>query len=132
MFTMSGRETADNTSYVLDLGLLLDSNNRQISNVPYTYYGSKEIRSSRDITGPLIPYNNGIIKMVSSRFHGVSGKVGRIWWFPLEMCLPMHMKGTTRTLNSYNQPIRWSMDKKLKWNITNDLSRLLPENDSGG
>ena len=132
LFTMSGRETADNTSYVLDLGLLLDSNNRQISNVPYTYYGSKEIRSSRDITGPLIPYNNGIIKMVSSRFHGVSGKVGRIWWFPLEMCLPMHMKGTTRTLNSYNQPIRWSMDKKLKWNITNDLSRLLPENDSGG
>lgn len=134
LLTLSGRYNTSHTSYVLDLGLLLDSPNRQVTNVPYDYYGTKEITNSREISGPLIPYNNGIIKVVGSAYNYYSGgKSGRIWWFPLEMCMPMHMKGTTRTLNSYNQPVRWSMTKKLKWNITNDLSRLsTPEDDNGG
>lgn len=135
LLTLSGRYDTNYTSNVLDLGLILDSPNRQVTNVPYDYYGTKEIYyTDWDISGPLIPYNNGIIKVVSSSFSYFSdGKSGRIWWFPLEMCMPMHMKGTTLTLNSYNQPVRWSMTKKLKWDITNDLSRLLTsEDDNGG
>lgn len=133
IFTASARDVS-NSDVVVDLGLLLDSSSKQIEHVPYSYYAASDSSNYRDITGPCFPYNNGIIRMVSPKWSkNYSGsKLGRMWWFPLEMCLPMHMKGTTRTLNSYNAPVRWYMDRKLKWNITNDLSRLIPENNNGG
>jgi hypothetical protein len=41
------------------------------------------------------------------------------------------MKGTTRTLNSYNAPVKWYLNKRISWDFTNDLSRLLPGNNGG-
>lgn len=131
---LSGRSSNYQTSYVLDLGLLLDSSSKTEDYVPYGHFGSKDCTAERDLTGPVIPYNDGIIVMSSAehqKTYGPNTKLGRIWWFPPEMCLRLHMKGTTRTLNSYNAPVKWYLTKKVRWDITNDLSRLLPQNNGG-
>lgn len=131
---LSGRSGTDQTSYVLDLGLLLDSSSKTEDYVPYGHFGSKDCTEGYDVTGPIIPYNDGILVMSGAerrKTYGSNTKLGRIWWFPPEMCLRLHMKGTTRTLNSYNAPIKWYLTKKVKWDVTNDLSRLLPQNNVG-
>jgi hypothetical protein len=77
----------------------------------------------------MFPFNDGIIKMVGKPIKGTDRyRSGRIWWFPTEACLPMHIKGTTTTLNSYNNPVEWYCDQKFEFAVTNDLSRLLPQN----
>jgi hypothetical protein len=114
--------------------LLLDSSSKTEDYVPYGHFGSKDCTEGYDVTGPIIPYNDGILVMSGAEYrktYGPNTKLGRIWWFPPEMCLRLHMKGTTRTLNSYNAPIKWYLTKKVKWDVTNDLSRLLPQNNGG-
>ena len=112
----------------MDFGLYLDGDTRYTNYNPFRYYEPTD-RPEYDpeISGPILPFKDGIIKVCGDRrsalYHPLTG---RMFWFPLEMCLPMYIKGTTRTLNSYNAPIRWSLDKKISWDITNDLSRLLP------
>ena len=121
---------------VFDLGLLLDSSPQQITDVPYEYYRPTEEVSNNDMEYVLIPFDDGIIRVCtscrassSSYYRSLSG---RMFWFPPEMCMRMYIKGTTYQLNSFNAPVRWSLTKTLQWNITNDLSRLLPENNNGG
>ena len=122
--TTAGRQT---TNLIFDLGLILDGDLRYTEHYPYDFYKSTDTQYERSVNGPIFPFKNGIIRVIGDNL-SYNNLSGRIVWFPLEMCLPMHMKGTTKTLNSYNAPVRWSITKKLKWNFTNDLSRLLPNN----
>lgn len=127
----------NHTGEIVDIGLLLDSDPQNVSDVPYSYYKASDRPSSNfDATYVLIPFDDGIIRVcttcqsVSSSYY--TNMSGRMFWFPPEMCMRMHIKGTTNQLNSFNAPVRWSLTKSLQWNITNDLSRLLPENNNGG
>lgn len=118
---------------VVDLGQLLDSQTRQVESVPYKEYIADGADSHHEcISGPIFPFNNGIIKMVGYPVKtGNRYKSGRIWWFPTEACLPMHIKGTTTTLNSYNNPVEWYCDQQFEFSYTNDLARLLPPQNGG-
>ena len=129
--TGSGNNGASNI--VFDLGLFLDGDTRYTEHLPYAYYRNPDCASSnydywRMTTGPVFPFKDGIIKVSSDLSSSYEVTSGRMCWFPPEMCLPMHIKGTTRTLNSYNAPVNWSISKKVSWSYTNDLSRLLPNN----
>ncbi|MBR5296288.1 MAG: hypothetical protein IKU29_00255 [Parabacteroides sp.] len=119
--------TRGRQSTVLDLGLILDGNDQYTMYYPYEYYYPTDRRSDDSVTSITLPFKDGLIRVCGSQYDNNSNPLcGRIFWFPIEMGLPMYIKGTTKTLNSYNAPTRWSLDKKLKWNITNDLSRLIP------
>ena len=117
---------------VVDLGQLLDSPTRQVESVPQGEYRADCASNNEGystVSGPMFPFNDGIIKMVGKPIKGTNRyRSGRIWWFPTEACLPMHIKGTTTTLNSYNNPVEWYCDQQLEFAVTNDLSRLLPQN----
>ena len=81
--------------------------------------------------GCIFPFLKGIIMMSATGHYDYGTYVnlsGRVFYVPIEYVIPMHMKGLTNTLNSYNAPIKWGIDKKLQYSITNDLSRLLPNN----
>lgn len=126
ILTITGR--GNNTFITLDFGLFLDGDDHYTKYTPYQYYQPTDHRGSEyEIAGPILPFKDGIIKVCGSRDGNNYNQLsGRMFWFPLEMCLPMYIKGATRTLNSYNAPIRWSLDKQISWDFTNDLSRLLP------
>lgn len=121
---------ADWAVSVIDVGELMDSPNKQIDHYPYEYYHMKSTGSVMYMGGVLIPFNDGIIMVCGgpTNNYNDTNQIGRMWWLPLEMCIKMHMKGTTRTLNSYNAPVSFSLTKKLQYRLTNDLSRLLPNN----
>lgn len=121
----------DRGNMVIDLGELMDSDDKEIKHTPYEYNYSNT--SNSDATGYndglVIPFNDGIIMVAAgNNTWNSTNQVGRMWWTPLEMWMKMHMKGTTRTLNSYNAPVRFTLTKKLQYRLTNDLSRLLPNN----
>jgi hypothetical protein len=115
---------------VVDVGELMDSPNKQIDHHPYEYYYIKPSSDKSYMGGVLIPFNDGIIMVCGGQPNNYNNtnQIGRMWWLPLEMCIRMHMKGTTHTLNSYNAPVKFSLTKKLQYRLTNDLSRLLPNN----
>ena len=134
IFTTTGRGFSNtsstnniSTNLIFDLGLIVDGDTRYTEHYPYMFYKSQDTQNAYSVNGPIFPFKNGIIRVIGDRYN-YNNLSGRIVWFPPEMCLPMHMKGTTKTLNSYNAPVNWSITKKLKWNFTNDLSRLLPNN----
>jgi hypothetical protein len=121
----------DEGNMVIDLGELMDSDDKEIKHTPYEY--NRSTTSVEDGStyndGLVIPFNDGIIIVAAgNNAWSPTNQVGRMWWTPLEMWLKMHMKGTTRTLNSYNAPVRFTLTKKLQYRLTNDLSRLLPNN----
>ena len=129
LFTTTGSGSSWGSNVILDLGLILDGDKRYTEHQPYAQYQNGDAYYTeyfRSTTGPIFPFKDGIIKVSSDRYDSYNATTGRICWFPPEMCLPMHMKGTTRTLNSYNAPVNWNMTKKVTWSYTNDLSRLLP------
>lgn len=53
---------------------------------------------------------------------------GRQYWMPIEQLIPLHIKGTTRTLSAWNQPIRF-WGKETSFDVTNDISRLIDDED---
>lgn len=121
-------------SLIVDFGQFVDGDPYEhFEDYPYNYLspgtvGSSSGTTANTICGPVFPYNDGIVVMCSVPNATLSTKYGRMWWFPPELCLPSQMKGTTRTLNSYNNPILWSCAQKFQFSITNDLSRLFPQN----
>jgi hypothetical protein len=136
ILTTTGSGNDNSSNIVFDLGLFLDGNNIYTQHYPYAHYRNPDCDyviydGWQTTTGPVFPFKNGIIKISSDIISSYAATSGRICWFPIEMCLPMHMKGTTRTLNSYNAPVKWYLNKRISWDFTNDLSRLLPENNGG-
>ena len=136
ILTTTGSGNDNGSNIVFDLGLFLDGNNIYTQHYPYAHYQNTDCDyviydGWQTTTGPVFPFKNGIIKISSDIISSYAATSGRICWFPIEMCLPMHMKGTTRTLNSYNAPVKWYLNKRISWDFTNDLSRLLPENNGG-
>lgn len=120
------------TNIIIDLGELLDSETKKIEHYPYSYFECSAYNSTGSSSytdSLLIPFNDGIIIVgCGANSWSATNQVGRMWWFPLDMCLKLHMKGTTRTLNSYNAPVNFTLTKSLQYKLTNDLSRLLPNN----
>lgn len=114
---------------VHDLGRALDTGDGQIEHFPYNNY---YVYMAFEVgNGCIFPFLKGIIMMSAAGHYDYGTYVnlsGRVFYVPIEYVIPMHMKGLTNTLNSYNAPIRWGIDKKLQYSITNDLSRLLPNN----
>lgn len=136
ILTTTGSGNDNGSNIVFDLGLYLDGNNTYTQHYPYAHYRNSDCEyviydGWSTTTGPIFPFKDGIIKISSDVISSYAVTSGRICWFPIEMCLPMHMKGTTRTLNSYNAPVKWYLNKRISWDYTNDLSRLLPGNNGG-
>lgn len=136
ILTTTGCGGQNGSNIVFDLGLFLDGDDTYTQHYPYVHYRNADCYAPsydywRTTTGPVFPFKDGIIKISSDVYDSYAETSGRICWFPIEMCLPMHMKGTTRTLNSYNAPVKWYLNKRLSWDYTNDLSRLLPGNNGG-
>ena len=75
-----------------------------------------------------LPFKDGIIWVRTNTQSAAADGIGRIYWFPPEMCLPMYIKGTTNQLTSFNNPVKFSISAPFTYHITNDLSRLLPNN----
>ena len=135
LLTFTG--TNDSASPVVDIGLLIDSDEQEVTNVPKGFYKPSDTSlSTTNNPTLLIPFDNGIIRMCATCYSAspsyYTNLSGRMFWFPPEECMRMYMKGTTYQLNSYNAPVSWNVNKKLEWSITNDLSRLLPEVNNGG
>ena len=131
IFCSSGYSTAGSGEWagdviVFDIGLYLDGFTEYHDRQPYQ---QNQITDTNEYYHQLFPYNDGIIVTCgSNNSSGNNYKCGRIWWFPIELCIPSYMKGTTTTLNSFNNPIRWTCDQQFQFNITNDLSNILPQN----
>ena len=114
----------------VDFGYIRDKENGVIHHIPYEHYTIHTNGGSLD--GCVFPFNDGImIEVGSTRYRGqtyyVSPYCGRWFWLPLECCIPLHMEGYTNTINSYNQPIKFSITKKLEWKATNRYSNIPSE-----
>lgn len=114
---------------VVDLGWVLD--NGPVKYMPqYAYQTYTHItRYEYKFMSCAYVFNDGIIYSADqcssaySEYHR-----GRQYWMPLDILLPLHMKGTTYTLSAYNQPIKW-WGKELTLDITNDMSRMIDDED---
>ena len=124
ILTMSGTSSTK-ANVILDLGLMLDNDFRYTEHHPKKYYAyDLEYSDLRNTSGPIFPFNNGIIRMCSGKVNGYNTYCGRVFWFPPSMCMPMHIKGTTKTLNSYNQPLRWKILRTISWRLSSDIDDL--------
>ena len=131
IFCSSGYATSGSGEWagdviVFDIGLYLDGFTEYHDRQPSA---QNQVGDTNGYYHQLFPYNDGIIVTCGTNITtGNDYKCGRIWWFPIELCMPSYMKGTTTTLNSFNNPIRWTCDQQFQFNITNDLSNILPQN----
>ena len=115
---------------IIDLGYILDKENGVVKYLPYGYYNMNINRDGNFLDGGIFPFNNGFIIEPGGAYYSSTyyetGYAGRYFWVPWELCLPMHMEGTTRTINSYTDPIKWGIDKDILYKSTNLLSNIIP------
>ena len=116
---------------MIDMGAYLDGVDNNVYHKHYPRgYNRRPSGHNDQPTSPDVrfPFKDGIIWIRTNTYDAAAAGVGRIYWFPPEMCLPMHIKGTTKQLTSFNNPIKFSISAPFTYHITNDLSRLLPNN----
>jgi len=117
---------------VVDLGLFLDQGEirhatcASDSTLGYdrccvSYHGYND--ADPYVDGSVFPFNDGIISLSANAYNGDHwSKYGRMWWQPIECKLPLHMKGTTYTINAYNDPIKW-WGKGGSYSFTNNIDK---------
>ena len=117
---------------VVDLGLFLDQGEirhatcADDSNLGYdrccvSYHYNDT--NSVSLDGSVFPFNDGIISLSANAYDSSHwSKYGRMWWQPIECKLPLHMKGTTYTVNAYNNPIKW-WGKGGSYSFTNNIDK---------
>jgi len=122
--------TGNTYTMTVDLGLFLDKGPIQHATNAYNgdYLGRDKCRVSWStsevsaIIGSYFPFNDGVI--IISGNNGYYGTCyGKMWWQPIECKLPLHMKGTTYTINAYNDPIKW-WGKSFQLSFTNNIAKF--------
>ena len=117
---------------VVDLGLFLDQGEiRHATCASDSYLGYDRCcvsyhsynNTDAEIDGSVFPFNDGIISLSANAYNGDHwSKYGRMWWQPIECKLPLHMKGTTYTINAYNNPVKW-WGKSAGFSFTNNIDK---------
>lgn len=118
-----------NYSCIYDLGWFL--NNGQIRHATYPS-GSDNGYDRLWLANNGTSYANalsGCCFLYYDGFMAISGNInyewtayGKIWWQPIECKIPLYMKGTTTTINAYNNPIKW-WGKSFAYSFTNNIAK---------
>lgn len=122
--------TGNAFTMTVDLGLFLDKGPIQHATNAYNadWLGRDKCKVSgsggymQSIVGSYFPFNDGVIIISGNRDYNFTC-YGKMWWQPIECKLPLHMKGTTYTINAYNDPIKW-WGKSYQLSFTNNIAKF--------